>query len=428
MKGELLCLFLPSKTFYSNRVWRRALSRVGDVEGAAVTPEGSLVFVRLVHKEGRIKGALPTSAALTAAENGHVTVRDRPSPFPLAEGLLPADDKVDSKDAAAKRTGWRRKGEQRASNFGRSGAFVEWLLLTFGRNVLSSGLVLDVAGGKGDLGMEMAFRGLRSTVIDPRPLNVAHMLRKLTRGKVERMLREARNRAGDGGLGASAARAVQAAKAEYAFSSKEGQGKGEKGGRSERADSEQQKAGMTMIQGSHMAEQASEESLVGAVAQKQGSATVDLLQEAAAVLEVPFPDHCQDWFWYGRGASKELERMERATAAQGQKVALQARQRRIHIEELMRDCSLVVGMHADQATEAIVDFGIAKGIPFAVVPCCVFPNKFAWRRHADGSGRPVRSYDEFLDYLAAKPGVKVATIKGFPGRNKVVFGNCRGKT
>lgn len=32
----------------------------------------------------------------------------------------------------------------------------------------------------------------------------------------------------------------------------------------------------------------------------------------------------------------------------------------------------VVGMHPDQATDAIVDFALACSKPFAVVPCCVF--------------------------------------------------------
>ena len=33
----------------------------------------------------------------------------------------------------------------------------------------------------------------------------------------------------------------------------------------------------------------------------------------------------------------------------------------------------VVGLHPDEATEAIVDCALAHGKPFAVVPCCVFP-------------------------------------------------------
>jgi hypothetical protein len=47
--------------------------------------------------------------------------------------------------------------------------------------------------------------------------------------------------------------------------------------------------------------------------------------------------------------------------------------------------SAVVGMHPDQATEAIADFAMAEACPFAVVPCCVFPTLFSARRlGADG--------------------------------------------
>ena len=41
--------------------------------------------------------------------------------------------------------------------------------------------------------------------------------------------------------------------------------------------------------------------------------------------------------------------------------------------ELLAGCSVVVGMHPDQATDAIVDFALQAGKPFAVIPCCVFP-------------------------------------------------------
>jgi hypothetical protein len=42
--------------------------------------------------------------------------------------------------------------------------------------------------------------------------------------------------------------------------------------------------------------------------------------------------------------------------------------------------SLILGMHPDQATEPIVDAAAQFGVPFAVVPCCVFPTLFAARR------------------------------------------------
>ena len=87
--------------------------------------------------------------------------------------------------------------------------------------------------------------------------------------------------------------------------------------------------------------------------------------------------------------------------------------------EAIARCDVLVGMHPDQATEPVVDAAIALGKPFAVVPCCVFPELFPARRTADGS--PVRTYVEFVDYLVAKhPDAKLAYLP-FKGRNRVVY-------
>ena len=88
------------------------------------------------------------------------------------------------------------------------------------------------------------------------------------------------------------------------------------------------------------------------------------------------------------------------------------------IREILASCSVVCGLHSDGATEPLVDFAIANGKPFAVVPCCVF-----WRSNPNLLGAGVRKYDEFLDHLAAKlpPGeVKRGTL-GFDGRNTVLW-------
>ena len=92
-------------------------------------------------------------------------------------------------------------------------------------------------------------------------------------------------------------------------------------------------------------------------------------------------------------------------------------------------CDVLVGMHPDQATEPIVDFCLRSGKPFAVVPCCVFPELFPGRvvvRDDDDAGdeeegREVREYGEFVRYLAQKhPDAKIAYLP-FQGRNRVVY-------
>ena len=91
----------------------------------------------------------------------------------------------------------------------------------------------------------------------------------------------------------------------------------------------------------------------------------------------------------------------------------------------IRNCSILVGMHPDQATEAIIDLatlGIHK--PFAVVPCCVMPKLFPNRKFPttkQGSeSSTVRSYNRFCEYLLQKGAFQQHNLS-FIGRNKVIY-------
>ena len=69
------------------------------------------------------------------------------------------------------------------------------------------------------------------------------------------------------------------------------------------------------------------------------------------------------------------------------------------------DAAAVVGMHPDQATDAVVEAALALGCPFAVVPCCVFPSLFAHaRRTPDGSRVTSRCGPAFASHTAACTG------------------------
>lgn len=61
---------------------------------------------------------------------------------------------------------------------------------------------------------------------------------------------------------------------------------------------------------------------------------------------------------------------------------------------------LVVGFHPDQATDACIDLAMLLNVPYCVVPCCVYPRDFPHRQRPDGSR--VRAYQELIEYLAAK--------------------------
>jgi len=105
---------------------------------------------------------------------------------------------------------------------------------------------------------------------------------------------------------------------------------------------------------------------------------------------------------------------------------------RQRIRQLVRTCSVIVGMHPDEATEAVIDTSLRLGKPFAIFPCCVFRNlnleRQEKRKHKqqDVGGRdPFRSYNTFCHYLLndkAPAGICFKTENlPFEGRNKVVF-------
>jgi hypothetical protein len=89
--------------------------------------------------------------------------------------------------------------------------------------------------------------------------------------------------------------------------------------------------------------------------------------------------------------------------------------------EKLKKSALIAGMHADGATEPLIDFALRFNKPFAVVPCCVFYKQFAPRYLPDGT--LVKMYDEFIEYLCLKdPRIKKAELP-FQGRNIVLYGN-----
>ena len=98
------------------------------------------------------------------------------------------------------------------------------------------------------------------------------------------------------------------------------------------------------------------------------------------------------------------------------------------LDSLVKNASLIIGLHADGATEAIVDAALIHRKPFVVVPCCVFPNLFRERFistidevSSEEKRVPVRSHDQFCKYLLAKDPRFVMEVLPFDGRNVAIW-------
>lgn len=92
------------------------------------------------------------------------------------------------------------------------------------------------------------------------------------------------------------------------------------------------------------------------------------------------------------------------------------------LQNLVRNASLIVGMHADGATEAVIDAALEHSKPFVVVPCCVFPRLFSERTiKQDGITVQVRTHEQFCQYLLEKDPRFVREVLPFEGRNVAIW-------
>ena len=88
-------------------------------------------------------------------------------------------------------------------------------------------------------------------------------------------------------------------------------------------------------------------------------------------------------------------------------------------DELIKGCSLIIGMHPDEATVDIVDVALGKKINFAVVPCCVFHNKFPDRKLKNG--KDVVEYPDIIQFILEKDNTLKTDFLNIKGRNKIIY-------
>ena len=275
---------------------------------------------------------------------------------------------------------WKHSGNHvRPNNAARHQHFVSWLVETYGIERLRSGAgVLDVAGGAGGTSFELAFRrGVPCTVVDPRPIKAT--------AKQGRAMR---------------CRAQVPAAARGGDRQRDG---GDEAEECEEEEGEEQEAAAA-------ADNAPPPPLAPA---GEEAPVAPALARAAEEAGLAAGSTC---------LPRQLLELFDADF-----VARHAR--------LWRDCSVVIGMHPDEATEPVVELALAAGKPFAVVPCCVFPESNPHRVCADGT--PVRLHPEYCRYLeergralAAPPAslaVEATTLWKLPGRNAVVYAGPKGR-
>ena len=275
-----------------------------------------------------------------------------------ADGTI-AEPSTDA-DAPARQPGRSRRSGNRARprNDGRHALFVKWCVDTFGLDLMRRG-VLDVAGGAGGTSFELALRyDVPAVVVDPRPIPEV----------TTRQRRALRNRA-----------KVRRATAEAGGAA--GGGCGDGGGLDGSGDGDGGSASGTTA--CAVAEPAVAPSLAAAAAEEglpRGALT--LPRQACALFDADFV----------RENSAVWDRS-----------------------------AVLIGMHPDEATEAVVDLALASGKPFAVVPCCVFATCHPERTLADGV-TPVISHEQFCQYLQQKsPRVRRARLERLEGRNVVLY-------
>ena len=426
----------------------------------------------------------------------------------------PPKQKGADKKARAEKRGWGGRLVLRNEN--RCAMLRRFLVETYGREYLASGSgVLDVAGGKGELAFELLnVDGIPATVIDPRPLDLKCFKRRLQRGMYHRNLalnpagmtdssRRAAIVSGGGGGGGGDGEGAGIAREE-----KEGKGgpaaavAGTTGKRSSCAPDHCR----VMLDNCLLRWAAQPKS------ENDAAFVASQLERARRVMWTPNgmnheghegeghegdgdeSDEGDEGDGEGEGevgcdcsvqrideASTTVTAIATATAtpatatatasAAAAAAATAAAAAGIHevtdpedIRNLLMTCSVVVGMHPDQATDPIMDLAMRTGKPFACVPCCVYSKQFhkrrlkvAWKgvpkEAAVGGGAEgaegaegvedaeededddeddeeevpegqqptkVTTYDQLLQYLVEQSGGKVKEL-AFEGRNKVVY-------
>ena len=369
----------------------------------------------------------------------------------VEEGDATADDGTGYRPQQPQnqREGATRFGRRHhARNRNKAGDFRRWLVDTFGFDTLSSGEgILDVAGGKGELAFELRnISGIPVTVVDPRPMRLDRYVRRFRSGIYHRNQSQVASklrRPQTSSLSAPTHLRMflhkgvfdpSATKETRRAATMESYALAHATRWSRRGLVETESAPTGDIPGDIPARVNLDEAyrvpgapvrhktmFTRAPPSSNSSASVDLpIVKAADVM-----NEDEDEIYECDDVSTPVD--EDRDAAAMEPIAMDSAETAATCERVLSGCSVVVGLHPDQATDAAVDFALAHGKPFAVVPCCTYARDFPHRRRPPGPGRPkgggpVTTHAHLVEYLLAKaPGVIKCETLPFEGKNVVVY-------
>ena len=367
----------------------------------------------------------------------------------VEEGDATADGEVGYRQQQPQnqREGATRFGRRHhARNRNKAGDFRRWLVDTFGFDTLSSGEgILDVAGGKGELAFELRnISGIPVTVVDPRPMRLDRYVRRFRSGIYHRNQSQVASklrRPQTSSLSAPTHLRMFLHKGVFDPSTTEETRRAATMESyalahatrwSRRGLVETESAPTADIPGDIPARVNLDEAyrvpgapvrhktmFTRAPPSSNSSASVDLpIVNKQDVMNEDETYECDD-------VNTHID--EDSDAAAMEPIAMDSAETAATCERVLSGCSVVVGLHPDQATDAAVDFALAHGKPFAVVPCCTYARDFPHRRLPPGPGRPkgggpVTTHAHLVEYLLAKaPGVIKSETLPFEGKNVVVY-------
>mmetsp|Transcript_22865 Transcript_22865/g.26065 ORF Transcript_22865/g.26065 Transcript_22865/m.26065 type:complete len:289 (-) Transcript_22865:350-1216(-) len=106
-----------------------------------------------------------------------------------------------------------------------------------------------------------------------------------------------------------------------------------------------------------------------------------------------------NWIQYWNGARLKAQKCQ-TTSADDDCVSYQIINALDALKTIL-SAKLVLGFHPDQATDSCLDLAEVLGVPFCVVPCCVFPKEFPNRILPNGTTQ-VKRYLQLIQYLESK--------------------------